>query len=162
MIPEWITKFIIGPQIIMEIAASYNIDPKLVLAVVQVESSGGRRMTRYEAPFKYLHEPEFFAKQLGISFATEKVHQKMSWGPMHIMGGTARWLGYGDELPNLIYPKIGVHWGCKYLRHQLDENENTIDALAAYNGGSARYKNGKLEPILQEYVDKVMHYYNEL
>jgi soluble lytic murein transglycosylase-like protein len=161
MIPVWIKHFIIGPQIIMEIAASHNLDPELVLAVVQVESSGGRRMTKYEPTFKYLHFPDDFAAKIGISHATEKNQQKTSWGPMHVMGGTARDLGYEDELPNLIYPSIGLEWGCKYLKVQFDKYGNMKEALAAYNGGSARYKNGKLEPRLQKYVNMVMGYYKD-
>jgi len=164
MVPEWLLGFVIGPQIIMGIAKEHRVDPHLVLAMVQVESSGGRRLTRYEPHVKDLVTPGDWAHSLGISHVTEITHQKTSWGPMHILGSTARDEGFEGEIPLLIYPETGLHWGCKFLRKQfIRYDDNMVDAVAAYNGGSARYQsNGMLDPKLRRYVDKVMGYYREI
>ena len=96
----------------------------------------------------------------------------MSWGPMQIMGATARWLGFkGTFLSELIEPEVGIEYGCKYLANlkrrfsgNSKNNCNQVDDIAifcdkkisAYNAGSPR-KKADGTYVNQKYVDKVLN-----
>ncbi len=160
--PDWILKWSIPPRLVMEIANAHNIDGRLVIAMVQQESQGQPCATRYEPGYRWLHNPsDYFQNMVGADYENEVRNQSTSWGALQIMGGTARWLGFGGEMAELCVPRIGLEWGCKYLRRHMNKYHERIDAIAAYNAGSARYeKSGLLEN--EWYVDKVMGYYREI
>jgi soluble lytic murein transglycosylase-like protein len=162
MVPEWLLKWSIPPKLVIDIATAHNLDPKLVMAIVQQESTGQTCATRHEKGYPYLHRPaDYFQNMVGQDYNNEVRNQETSWGPMQIMGATARWLGFNGEMAELCKPSIGIRYGCKYVRWQMNRYEKTIDVVAAYNAGSARYKDsGVLEN--EQYVDKVMRYYREI
>lgn len=123
-------------------ADQFGIDKALIAAIIQVESGGVAFRTRYEDNFKYTRDFQEHASRLGVTFMTEYVHQKTSWGLMQVMGGTARECGFELHLPELCLPKHGIWWGALYLKRQLKRYEKSktqeSDAIAAYNAGSAR------------------------
>lgn len=163
MMPAWFIKFAIAPKLCMDIAMGCNVDPYLVIAMIQAESRGGHLPTKFEPPYRYLWHPKQFAKELGITEDTEIIEQKTSWGPMHLMGGTARWMGFREPLPHLTRPAVGIRWGCRYLQRQFDKYGDTEKALAAYNGGSPRYDKDNPERFEnQYYVDRVLAFYDDL
>ena len=133
---------------------TFGLDFKLIRAIVLTESGGKSSVARYEAQYIYTFRIPFFATKCGISQDTETQLQKMSWGPMQVMGGLARQLGFDGFLPDLCKPDVGIYYGCKYLkslksRYSLDE-----DTIAAYNAGSPRRKaDGGY--VNQDYVNKV-------
>jgi len=152
-LPAWAKKLPL--TMISAVGEKFEVDPNLIAAIIQVESSGVRYRLRAEPTFDYLVAPERWAKALGITKDTEVMCQKTSWGLMQVMGGTARDLGYEDHLVELVEAEIGIYWGTKYLAKQLKKYQTIKGAAAAYNAGSLRIgKDGKI--VNQVYVDKVM------
>ena len=148
---------------IIEIRAlEYGIDPDLVEALCFVESSFNPKATRYEpAFFKTYILPMLQRNEISPVEATGRA---TSWGLMQLMGQVAREKGFKGQFEELFEPAAGLHWALKHLRHFLDRYPNDIDqpylAIAAYNAGSPRYKDGKF--VNQQYVDKVNKYLNQL
>lgn len=142
--------------LIQSIAPKYNLDPKLITAFVQVESNFDTWAVRYEDHFEYIFNAELFAKANRITEATETQCQKMSWGLMQIMGGTARGLGYKGPLTALTDGEYNLHLACKYLV-QLGRRYpgHSADIISAYNAGSVRLRpDGDYSN--QDYVEKVI------
>lgn len=132
------------------IASQFHLDPDIVEAVVLTESSGKTHAYRFEPGFwnRYLKD-----KPQWDGANPERVSS--SYGLMQIMYPVALELGYSENAPEYLFvPTIGLFWGCKKFRSLLDwAQQNTAQALAAYNGGKggnvkAPYRN-------QYYVDKV-------
>jgi len=142
-------------------AKKFGVDSSLIAAIIQVESGGLAFRTRFEDNFKHTTKDfQEHASRLGVTFMTEYVHQKTSWGLMQVMGATARDCGFKLHLPQLCLPEHGIYWGTHYFKIQLNRYARSVnqetDAIAAYNAGSARvdgsgrYRNFK-------YVQKVQH-----
>jgi len=123
-------------------AFGVTIDPALVHAIIQKESSHGDLLVTAEPGGRF------------------------SFGPMMVLDSTAA--GMGVKVPSsLSQPAIGISYGVRYLAQQLQRYGGRVsDAVAAYNGGSARkdaqgrYVNTKGVPVVQAYVDKVLGYWN--
>ncbi len=114
-------------------ARRYNVDPKLVNAVIQTESSG---------------KPGAINTTGG---------GKGAYGPMQVRQAAladynaANGTKYGMQ--DLLNPRIGVDVGTWYLGQQLDKFNDPNKALVAYNEGAAS-KN--VETGSTPYVQKVM------
>jgi soluble lytic murein transglycosylase-like protein len=136
-------------------------NPKLVHALIVNESNFDAWATRYEPNWQYFTRVSFYAKELGISVETESMHQSTSWGLMQVMGGTARDLGFDEQLTTLCIPNVNIIVGISYLKHlQTRYGQNLEKVVAAYNAGSPRRnKDGRWKN--QAYVDKVMDTYNK-
>lgn len=129
-------------------AANRNgLDPYVLAALVQQESSGMTDAIRYEPDFPYLWDvekkapfrgalnPKTFPSIRPCSGATEWMAQKTSWGCAQVMGAVARELGYtGTFLSELIEPTIGVEYGARLLSRFLHKYD-LEDALSSYNAG---------------------------
>ena len=149
------------------IAKKHGLDPALVCALCEVESSWIPWAVRYEPKYRWLYN-----LQGGISVdvglyepeeATEAVQQKISWGLLQIMGAVARERGFRGWLTELCDPTVNLEWGCKHLRWMIDHNNayglpdyriKPEDLAAAWNRGTRvvvddKYKN-------QSYVDLVV------
>ena len=114
------------------------IDPALVRAVIQQESSGG----------------------VATSSAEPGGHR--SYGPMMVLDTTARALGVADPA-RLKEPGLGIWYGVRILGDELRRFAGSVDrALAAYNGGPGIVA-GKAPGSFpnQTYVDRVMGYYRQ-
>lgn len=141
----------------------FGVDPDLAVAIMTEESSLAwpRCSTRYEPNFQYFYQPEVFAQRNGVSLDTEKAHQATSWGPMHVMGGSARELGFNDPIPVLFQPDVGIEFGVKKLKQLCAKYESESAVIASYNAGSPRKKilPGQVVPsaeyVNQRYVDSV-------
>lgn len=147
---EWVAKH----------ADRFSVPRSLAFAVIQVESAGEVNAIRYEAGYKWLWDVNLRrgvfrspASPLpGQSQATEEMGQKISWGPMQVMGATARELGFKGWFPELCGEE-GVRYGCMYLSRQHRRFNDWKDAVAAYNLGSVRISGGRYENY--SYVMKV-------
>lgn len=134
-------------------SAKYNIDPYLVISVINTESK----------------------------FNERALSSKGAYGLMQIMPDTGQWISqYLDIKPfnnDMMYdPEINIKMGCWYLNNLSKEfNGDTELILAAYNGGRGNVnkwlsngeysKDGKaLHKIpfkeTEEYVRKVKFSYN--
>jgi len=117
-------------------AAAHNLDPALVCAVIEQESSWN--------PWAMRYEPFFFAKYVAALYTNNKITASeayargFSWGLMQVMGQTARELGFDATfLSALCDPDQGLAIGCKLLRKKLDTADNdTARALQSWNGGA--------------------------
>jgi soluble lytic murein transglycosylase-like protein len=134
-------------------AKTHGLDPALVAAVVECESAGQPGAMRFEPLYRYT-DPR--APKPAISSRdTDIVAQKISWGLMQVMGGTARTeLGYTGWLPDLCAPAIGLDLGCRYLA-RLITRHGEDGGVSSYNQGSPR-KNPHGRYLNQPYVDKVL------
>lgn len=132
------TKF---SEIIFEAARDYQVDPRLIAAVIFTESSGKQYACRYE--------PNFFKKYLETStrktlkgfvppnFQTEVCGRAFSYGLMQIMGNTARENGFtGEYLAELFDPRTNILLGTKILKRFLENEATAGKALLRWNGGS--------------------------
>ncbi len=125
-------------------ALNANLDPALVMAVCEHESSWN--------PFAVRFEPVFYSTYVsamkGIT-ETEKMLRATSFGLMQIMGQTAREKGFDDKyLTALFDPLNAVTYGCRKLKDCMArENGSVSGALLRYNGGGDSH-----------YPDLVMQY----
>jgi soluble lytic murein transglycosylase-like protein len=126
------------------------LDPNLIEAQVLVESSGRTMAYRYEPDFwtRYMAgKPEW------TLMLPERV--SASYGLLQIMYPVARELGFTGEPEMLCVPSVGLAWGCEQMRRLLEwAKGNTLQALAAYNGG----KGGNATPPFRNapYAAKVL------
>lgn len=122
-------------QKIYHYADMYGVPRALALAVIKQESDFHVMARRYEPKY-----------------------ENYSRGLMQLMPMTARGMGFDGEDNALFDPDINLNYGMRYLAWQLKRYKGDREkAIAAYNAGSARKRNGKF--INQEHVDRVMKYY---
>jgi soluble lytic murein transglycosylase-like protein len=115
-----------------QIAQAHGLDPALVCAIVEQESSWNSWAIRYEPAF-YTH---YVMPQRGLT-ATEAYSRAFSWGLMQIMGEVAREEGFKGDLPSLCDPAIGLNAGCYHFQRKLASADNNVTkALLLWNGGS--------------------------
>jgi soluble lytic murein transglycosylase-like protein len=146
---------------ISKAAKLFELDPYLVAALVATESSYDERALRYEPEFKYFCTPEKFAKDWRVTLATETQLQKFSYGPLQIMGATAREQGFTGFMLDLCRVDVGLYWGCKYFAMLLSRHVDRDKAIVSYNAGSPR-KDSSGVFVNQVYLDKVMRHYGEV
>ncbi len=94
-------------------ARAYDLDPRLVLAVMRAESS----------------------------YRPDAVSSVGAMGLMQIMPDTGAWIAQklredGFRHEQLFEPELNIRYGCWYLRYLLNRYDNRLSvALAAYNAG---------------------------
>jgi soluble lytic murein transglycosylase-like protein len=154
---------------IVAAASAHKLDPDLVAAIVEQESSG-----RFYA---YRYEPAFFTRYLAdnpIYMARLPQEVSASYGLCQVMYSTAVEHGYDGEPWGLFDPKVSLEFGCRVLAKLLtwaranyigqmknEEAAVTRSALAAYNGGKGG--NGPNGPLRNShYAELVLGRYERL
>jgi soluble lytic murein transglycosylase-like protein len=136
-----------------------KINPRVLHAIIEVESSYYVNAVRFEPRWAYPFQVKDFARKLQITQDTERVMQSCSWGLMQIMGTCAREQKYERELHLTCDPYTNVELGSEKLAEMLNKYQTIENAVAAYNAGYPRktadgkYKN-------QKYVDDVFKTYD--
>lgn len=133
------------PEIAKEVAKEYGLDPALVCAVCEQESSWN--------PWAIRYEPAFFTRYVSPLLnehkitPTEAYARATSWGLMQVMGQTAREGGSRAKfLSALCEPYAGINVGCQVLKGKLERAKGDVrQALLYYNGGGNK-----------DYPDQVM------
>lgn len=122
--------------LIIEECDKYELDPYLILAVIQVESE----------------------------FTPKAVSGRGAIGLMQVMPATGKFLakelGISYNGKNTLYdPFINVKLGIHYLSFLADRFDSTENALAAYNYGPTRYESTlSLKKTQPRYVRKVLDF----
>src|SRR5437879_6922488 len=100
-------------------AGAHSLDPALVCAVIEQESSWN--------PWAMRYEPAFFAKYVAPLYtnnkvsATEAYARGFSWGLMQVMGQVAREFGCEGSLRAALYdPAQGDAIACRVLLRRFD------------------------------------------
>lgn len=140
-------------EIIYRNARDFQIDPRLIAAVIQRESSGNQYACRYEPKFftKYLQNKTraTLKGHVAANFQTEVMGRAFSYGLMQTMGNTAREAGFKEEyLTALCDPEMGITIGCKILKRFLNNNAKQDDALLAWNGGSDKEYPNRINKLM--------------
>lgn len=125
-------------EVIIQKAKEYGIEPALLLAICDIESSNIPQSARYEEGYKWTVDIDKHARRQNITYKTEKALQSMSWGLGHIMGATARFHGYNGFIPELAIPQIGLTWVCIHIKFLAKKYSDPTDLVAAYNAGSVK------------------------
>ncbi len=123
-------------QLINKWAIKYTLDPALVCAVCEQESSWNQWAVRYEPAF-FSHYIQPMLNNNTLHTMTEATMRATSFSYMQTMGQVAREMGFsGQFLTQLFDPEVGLDVGCKVLRHKLDAASSVEGGLQLYNGGS--------------------------
>ena len=161
-LPAWLLS--VPWPVVKAIAKTYALDPVLIGSSIMVESAGSSCATRFEPGWRYFPTDALmrdYGRKIGLSLDTVKNSMATSYGPMQTMMTVAFEHGFKDHPTRLCQPRVGIEYGAKHLATLFVRYENAEDAIAAYNAGSARRgRNGKY--VNQEYVDKVMKYFNQI
>ncbi len=144
-------------QIFLEVCKRFGVDPKVIAAIVTIESTWNPWVCRVEPGYYWTSKVRDFADLHRQSHQTELWHQKTSWGLMQVMGGTARDLGYTDICTKLCTPELGLEYGIRYFLSRAARYPDLEDQIAAYNAGSARKDPLSKRYSNQPYVDKVLN-----
>lgn len=128
--------------IIMAEAKLQGVDPAIICAIIDVESSGNPNATNYEANV-----------------------DDYSYGLMQVRWTTAQWLcqslgirvsGRCPTREDMLKPGVNIRYGAAYFKYQFVRYTGYPDkAIAAYNAGTANY-NIWGNFTNQDYVDRVM------
>lgn len=129
-----------------DLAATWELDPALVCAMVEQESAWDPWLSRYEHGFfnryldnSHLHlEVRAFVRAVPytVSFDTELRERAFSRGLLQVVGQVARERGFKEPLPRLHDPEQGLAVGCAHLKWCLDRTGGDVRrALLRYNGG---------------------------
>lgn len=153
-------------------AKKEDLDPCMMAAICWQESHFDPNARRFEQRFyekfirplkKSVIKTKNPAVASAVTIQAERMNLATSWGLMQVLGNTARELGYqGAFLGDLCHPEIGLRYGAKYLKKQLNRYGEMERALSAYNAGSETEKNlhTYVEPVLERYL--ILHTANEV
>ena len=118
---------------ITKTAVKYNVEPELIFAMARVESN----------------------------FREDVVSKKGAIGILQILPTTAKWFQKKNKIKydsrDLYDYKKNIEIGTSYYKYLYDEFHDTDKAIAAYNAGPGRVKDGNWENIgeTKRYVMKV-------
>jgi soluble lytic murein transglycosylase-like protein len=117
--------------LVLQVSSTYGLQPDLLAAQIQVESSGDPFAFRYEKAY-FEHYILNNAGAEGYAFGPLAA---CSYGLLQILLETALENGFDGRPEQLFDPKVGLSWGAKYLqRCLLLTNQDYPLALKRYNG----------------------------
>lgn len=115
------------------IAGAHALDPALVCAVIEQESSWNPYAIRYEAAFFGRYVAPLYTNNKVT--ASEAWARGFSWGLMQVMGQVAREHGFASAehpfLSELCDPEQGINVGCRVLSAKLALAANDFPRNAA-------------------------------
>lgn len=132
-------------EIINREAVRNGLDPRIVAAIIAVESRGDPLARRYEPDFFMRYLAGRPKEQLGghfptnRSFETEIRDRAYSWGLMQQMGQVVREEGFAGDMAELLTPDASITWGVKKLgKLFVAANHDLNSLLLKWNGGGDR------------------------
>jgi soluble lytic murein transglycosylase-like protein len=147
--------------LVIETALRYEVDHKVIDAIITQESHWDAFAIRYEEKYPYLLNPLHYAELLSISLSTETELQKMSWGLGQVMGAMARELGFNGPMGLLLHERVNIDIVCRLIQKINKVVKTPEEVFATYNGGHGALDkvDGKFRN--QAYVDSAMEHYKE-
>lgn len=148
---------------IYQVATAHGLRPKLVAAMVMVESGGDRWAGRPEPHLVQIwgDQVEQYLDTLGNKVALSNYRNQSaipwlsSYGLLQVLWPVAYERGYKNPWPwSLSAAFNGLEYGCRHLSWLGGKTENEREMVAAYNGGLGRPN--------WEYADKVYRTMEEL
>jgi len=122
-------------SLIIKNSIRYDVPLDIIMSVIEIESSDDANARRYE---KHLDKND--SDTPGVDDGNKE--DDASYGPMQILGATARTLGFVGDFDGLFNPACGIKFGTKYLRWCFSHygeisnyDERWKFAVAAYNAG---------------------------
>lgn len=113
----------------------YHLDPAMICAVCEQESSWNPWAVRFEPAF----EARYIKPAIPAMPTTTELCEAMSFGLMQIMGEVAKEFGFqGTFYSALCDPDTGMDFGCRKLLRCFSIHGADESGLLAYNGGSNR------------------------
>ncbi len=141
--------------IVAKAATEHGLSPRLLGAIITVESGWNPWAVHYETTYRYVLNVAYHAHDNHITLETERHLQHTAFGLTQLVGGTARAISYTGSLTRLLDPATNAHWGARYLRTLKTRYPNSIrDQISAFNCGSVR-KDARGRYSNQAYVDRV-------
>jgi len=132
-----------------------NLPLDIVVAMIITESSGNIKAHRVELAFykRYIQDK---LPWTSMEWYDDPNRISASYGLLQVMYTTAYGHGFRGKPEDLFDPHLSLLFGCLEYKAKLDKyNGEPINAVAAYNAGSVRFKSdGKYEN--QWHVDKVL------
>ncbi len=127
-------------NLITEISCTSHINPALVAGIIAQESRFDPTKKRVE----------------------NRIHD-VSIGLMQITTRTARWMGLRGSPRKLYNPAVNITYGVRYLSLLLQKHPYGVDAVAAYNAGTPRWRHGgyvnsRGSLNVERYVVRVVHW----
>jgi soluble lytic murein transglycosylase-like protein len=130
-----------------DVATQLALDPVLVCAIVERESTWDPNSERYEPGFY----EEYIVPQK-LKSPTEAITRAISRGLMQIMGESARERGFTGQLSTLFVPYVGLWWGCKHLQLKIEHAKGDLHiALERWNGGSNIHYADEVFAMMEHY-----------
>lgn len=112
-------------------AVAADLDPVVVAAVCENESSWSPNAIRFESRFYEHYERALHLEE------TDKLQRACSYGLMQVMGQVARELGFTGTFRELYDPGTNLYYGCRKLGRAMADHDHDLDqGLLAYNGGA--------------------------
>ena len=147
--------------LVIDTANKYQIDPKMLDAIIAKESTYDPYAIQYEPKYKWLTDPAKYAAMNKTSVEFEIELQKTSLGLAQIMGGTIRWLGHKKQLVRLFDPKENITFACLYIKTLQKRYSRPTDIISAYNAGTVVIEESR-DYSNQSYVDSVLDWMKKL
>lgn len=161
-------------------ALKLKVDPRMVCAIIEKESSWDSWAWNPEPKYRYLWDfdshkpfrklsvtelndenpPLDFSAPRGVPRDAEWWGQQASWGLMQVMGAVARERGFrGHFLSELCDPATGIYYGCLQIFHfsRMFKNDE-VKIIAAFNGGPGAVLNREIPINFETYVKPVLSY----
>lgn len=130
------------------IATTFGLDPALVCAVIEQESSWDTEAKRLEQGF-YVR----YVRPQKLASGMEAIGRSTSWGLMQVMGQTAREHGYNGNFDDLcLDPEMAIQVGCIVLKKKLERAKGDLTrGLLLWNGGGNKDYPGEVIARIAKY-----------
>lgn len=141
-------------KILAEKCEFYDISPKFLWSLIELESAWNQWAVRYEPGYNWIcRSPRL---DVYISQSTLKYSQKCSYGLCQVMGNHYYEQGGKGYCTELLDAELNMKVACEIIKRHKDKyGRNPLDVYAAYNAGTVRmydgvYSNAKIVKKFEE------------
>jgi len=132
-----------------------TLEPALIKAIIMQECKYKPYSARYE---KHLKKQEWYMEHIPEEHRTNEFSYH-SLGPMQVMYGTARWLGFKGTPEELMNPYENIKYGVKYIKWLIKKHYRIDYVISTYNWGHIEKDESGVLMNYRKYVRPVLNYY---